>query len=381
MLAHSPPLPLVIDYFAENGVITTEEEGIIIALEQRDRVRRIRLFPNPQKLVMAIDGEYPVLEYLIITADDNSTGTALMLPEAFQAPHLRHLTLRGFALPIESRLLTTAMGLITLSLYMVPYAYFRPSTLLQWVSLMPQLETLVIDTLFPIPNQDVESQLMHTPITTHVTLPNLRWFAFQGDSAYLEEVVRRIITPRLEVFSIEFYKQLTYSVPRLVQFMNTTKFDSAKFEFSSKQISVEFYFREEAKTNTLTIYVYCSHLDWQVSSVAQLFNSLSQMFSAVEYLTLEQKVHSQPSDEHNEVNRTVWRRLLTSFGNVKTLRVDDGLVKELSRCLRQDGEEHASELLPELKELRYSGRGNADGFTSFIEARQNAGRPVALMCH
>jgi hypothetical protein len=381
MLAHSPPLPLVIDYFAENGDITTEEEGIIIALEQRDRVRRIRLFPNPQKLVMAIDGEYPVLEYLIITADDNSTGTALMLPEAFQAPHLRHLTLRGFALPIESRLLTTAMGLITLSLYMVPYAYFRPSTLLQWVSLMPQLETLVIDTLFPIPNQDVESQLMHTPITTHVTLPNLRWFAFQGDSAYLEEVVRRIITPRLEVFSIEFYKQLTYSVPRLVQFMNTTKFDSAKFEFSGKQISVEFYFREEAKTNTLTIYVYCSHLDWQVSSVAQLFNSLSQMFSAVEYLTLEQKVHSQPSDEHNEVNRTVWRRLLTSFGNVKTLRVDDGLVKELSRCLRQDGEEHASELLPELKELRYSGRGNADGFTSFIEARQNAGRPVALMCH
>ena len=383
MLAHSPPLPLVIDYFQEDGDITREEEGVVVALEQRDRVRRVRLFPNPQKLIMAFDGEYPVLEYLTITAEDNSTGTALMLPETFQAPNLRHLTLTGFALPIESRLLTTAMGLITLSLYMAPSTYFRPSTLLQWISFMPQLETLVIDSLFPIPNQDVESQLMHTPITTHVTLPNLRSFSFQGGSAYLEEVVRRIITPRLEEFSIEFYEQLTYSVPRLVQFMNTTKFDGANFEFSSNQISVEFYFRGDAKPNTLTIYVNCSHLNWQVSSVAQLFDSLSQMFSAVEYLTLEQEVRSRPSDEHNEVNRgTVWRRLLTSFGNVKTLLVDDDrLVKELSRCLRQDGEEHASELLPELKELRYSGRGNADKFTSFIEARQNAGRPVTLICH
>jgi hypothetical protein len=45
MLAHSPPLPLVIDYEddGEDTVITAEdEEAIILALEQRDRVRRIR---------------------------------------------------------------------------------------------------------------------------------------------------------------------------------------------------------------------------------------------------------------------------------------------------------------------------------------------------
>ena len=330
---------------------------------------------------MAIDGEYAMLEYLIIVTEDDVTGTALMLPESFRAPHLRHLTLKGFAFPMESRLLTTAVGLITLSLYMVESACFRPSTLLQWISYMPQLERLMVDSLFPIPNRDEESQPVHTPIMTHVTLPNLRWFAFLGGSAYLEEIISRIITPRLEEFSIEFHKQLTHSVPRLVQFMNTTKFDSAKFAFSSKQISVKFYFREEVKTNTLSIYVYCSHLDWQVSSVAQLFNSLGQIFSAVEYLTLKQEVYIQSSDELNEVNRTVWRRLLRSFSNVKTLRVDDGLVEELSRCLRQDGEEHPLELLPELQKLTYCGRGNADGLTSFIEARQNSGRPVDLMCH
>jgi hypothetical protein len=38
------------------------------------------------------------------------------------------------------------------------------------------------------------------------------------------------------------------------------------------------------------------------------------------------------------------------------------------------------ELLPELQELRYFGsRDTGDAFTSFIDARQNAGRPVTLV--
>ena len=43
MLAHSPPLPLVLGYFTKNRSLTTEdEEGIILALKQRDRVHRVR---------------------------------------------------------------------------------------------------------------------------------------------------------------------------------------------------------------------------------------------------------------------------------------------------------------------------------------------------
>jgi hypothetical protein len=65
---------------------------------------------------------------------------------------------------------------------------------------------------------------------------------------------------------------------------------------------------------------------------------------------------------------------------VKTLRIEDGLVRELSRCLPSEDGEHPLELLPELQELRYSGRGNVnDAFTSFIDARKNAGRPVSLV--
>jgi hypothetical protein len=100
----------------------------------------------------------------------------------------------------------------------------------------------------------------------------------------------------------------------------------------------------------------------------------------VEHLTLVHGLHTRSSEEHNEIDRTEWRKLLRSFSNVKTLCIEDGLVMELSRCLRLDDGEHPLELLPELQELTYPASSKADdAFTSFIDGRQNAGRFVILI--
>ena len=65
---------------------------------------------------------------------------------------------------------------------------------------------------------------------------------------------------------------------------------------------------------------------------------------------------------------------------MKTLRIYNGLVEQLSRCLELEDGEFPSELLPELQELTYSRSGDTgDTFTSFIDARRNAGRPVAVV--
>ncbi|KAN0114145.1 hypothetical protein V8E52_006943 [Russula decolorans] len=100
----------------------------------------------------------------------------------------------------------------------------------------------------------------------------------------------------------------------------------------------------------------CWHLDWEVSSVAQIPNALSQVFFAVERLTLRHEVHTQASEEHDDVDRIEWRNLLRLFINVKTLRVrvEDGLVKEFSRYLRLDDGELPLEPLTKLQELRKS---------------------------
>jgi hypothetical protein len=386
MLAHSPPLPLVVDYSEENKDITEDEDGAVLALKQRDRVHRVRLgmpVMSLRKLISVMDEEYPNLEYLIIGPPNEDRSS--ILPETLQAPNLRHLTLIGFALPIGSRLLTTAVGLVSLCLIMNnPSAYFNPNALLHWLSFMPQLETLVISFFLSVPHREIERQLTRTPIITPVTLPNLHYFRFHGVSAYLEALVHRVTTPCLEKLNIGFYNQLTFSVPRLLQFINTTanlRFDIAEFSFYDDRVYVEVCPAEDVKMKTaFTINVDCWHLDWQVSSIAQIYNSLSHLFSGVEHLTLEYEVHRFSSEEHNEVDCTEWRKLLRSFRNVKTLRIGDGLVEQLSRCLELEDGELPLELLPELQELTYSRSGDTgDAFTSFIDARQIAGHPVTVI--
>jgi len=99
MLTNPPPLPLAINYFDEIRELTTQDEGgILFALQRRRRIRCVRLcIPVSilQKVILAIDGEFPILECLIIKslADDKS----MTLPETFQAPLLRRLILRNLS--------------------------------------------------------------------------------------------------------------------------------------------------------------------------------------------------------------------------------------------------------------------------------------------
>ena len=388
MLACSPPLPLVIDF--ENRDITAEEErGTILALQRRDRVRRIR-FDLPvwklQKLIKAIDGEYPILEYLILMVPLEDKRMALTLPDTLQTPRLRHLLIDG-PISIRPPLLGTVGGLVNLYLALFhPSTYIQPAALLQSLSLMPQLEMLLIYLYFyfDVPDGNVETQLMHTPIVAHATLLNLRFFALQALSAYSEAVLSRITASHLQNFQLCYPMQPTFSVPQLMRFMERTenlKFDRAKFHFEGKRVYVGANPPEKnVSLDVFSIIVHCWPLDSQVSSLAQIFDALGPRFSVVEHLTLAHQVHSLSSEEHNEVDRTEWRKFLRSFSNVKTLRVRRGLVEKLSRCLRLDDGEHPLEVLPELEELTYSGSGNAnDAFSSFIDARQNAGRPVTLI--
>jgi hypothetical protein len=86
MLAHSPPLPLVVDYVGQEHEVTAEdEERILLALQRRSRIRRIRLWipaSNIRKLVVAISGDFPMLEYLYI----EPLNEGVIPPVTFRAP-------------------------------------------------------------------------------------------------------------------------------------------------------------------------------------------------------------------------------------------------------------------------------------------------------
>jgi hypothetical protein len=188
--------------------------------------------------------------------------------------------------------------------------------------------------------------------------------------------------PLLETLLIRFFNQLNFSVPWLLQFMRATKFlifQSAKFVFYHEAVVVLCYSHEGARLANFFFEVTCGHLDWQVSSVAQIFNVLSPLFSKVVDLTLDYREHTLSSEWHNQADRTQWRELLGSFRDVKTLRVHDGLVGEVSRSLQSDGEPPL-EILPELKELICPARSvNEKTFAPVIQEREEAGQPVNLI--
>ena len=116
MLAHSPPLPLIIDHDYENDELAAkDEEGILLALRHHDRICRINLkmpAPSLQKLITALNMEFPVLEYLYIAPPAKyDRNFRLILPPTFEAPQLRLLILNHFSSPIKSPLLKTSIGI------------------------------------------------------------------------------------------------------------------------------------------------------------------------------------------------------------------------------------------------------------------------------
>jgi hypothetical protein len=127
------------------------------------------------------------------------------------------------------------------------------------------------------------------PTTTHITLPNLDTFIFWGVSAYLEELLPYMTAPVLQALSLRFFTQLSYSVPRLLQFMTTTEgfiFGHSEFIFQPRAAMAYIYPSVDAKLYTLYVEVIGRHLDWQISSMAQIFNLLSPLFTAVVVLVL-----------------------------------------------------------------------------------------------
>jgi hypothetical protein len=96
-------------------------------------------------------------------------------------------------------------------------------------------------------------------------------------------------------------------------------------------------------------------------------------------LILDYREHVLSSEMHNEVDPRLWREFLRSFRNVEILRVHKGLVGEVSRSLRLDGDQPL-ELLPELKELVCpTGSVEDKSFSSFIHDREVAVQPVKLI--
>jgi hypothetical protein len=224
---------------------------------------------------------------------------------------------------------------------------------------------------------------------THATLPNLHMFFFRGNNAYFEGLLEWITAPVLGSLQVWLFHQLTFPVPQLSEFLQTSQnlqnFTVHSFEITFQRDFGAFCaFSHEENRRPFQLLTWCKHFDWQIVAIAQIIRTLSPVLSIVENLKVIYLEHNLLPEWHNEVDRTQWRELLSLFINVKklTLYVPNGLVMELPRSLCSEDGEDSMALFPNLQELQYSANGSdtRDALAPFINERQTAGHPVRLTC-
>jgi hypothetical protein len=382
MLAHSPPLPLIIYYhrnYDQPKITARDQSDILLALSHRDRVRRISFMLSASNLgrsIMAMGGKFPILERMFI--DSLEPRATLAFPLSFQAPNLRHLGLwLAVSLLTGSPSLTTTAGLVSLRLGDDPPSIqFPPSHILTWLSIMPRLESLEVAFYYHLPHRYVERESAHTP---NITLSKLHEFIFVGTSEYLEGLVSRISAPSLCTIRLHLSDQLTFTTLSLLRFMKKSQylnFNAVKLVFDRNFI--EFNLSSSSKVSVLELRMMYGHLGLQVPCALQILTTFSSALSVVEQVMLGYRTFG-PSVLPNTIDRAQWREVLRPFGNAKILFVQKGLVTEISRSLQSDDGELPLGILPNLKEVGYSGESYAqDALTGFVDERQEAGHPVKL---
>ena len=372
-----PPFPIIIArYFWD--LDDSGQDNIIAALEHHDRVISIDLECQNLFLVekfSAVTQEpFPVLTDLVLRSSDE---IAPVLHEEFlggSAPRLRRISLENIPFLAFPKLALSATHLSTLFLGNIPIAgYISPEAMATCLAMLPSLEYLYIR--FRSPRSRPE-QIGFPPLTRAV-LPALLYFDFKGVSEYLEDLVARIDTPKIERLEIELFMDLMFHIPQLHKFIACQKwqFDRAVITFFSSVIKIVLTSSDRA----MELMIGCKEPDWQAESVARVCSQLSPLLSHVEQLDIREHT---PGDTQrgNGIHPTQLLDLFHPFLAVQDLRIYHDLRPLVARALQDLTGESAAEVLPTLRTIVFYGPSLSgsiqEDMQPFIIARRHSDHPV-----
>ena len=373
-----PTLPAV----DKNGV-----ENIIAAFECRDRISNIVIYyirgPELKTLVNLLCEPLPVLTRFYLHSSDESVP---VLPETFlggSAPRLQSFQLTGIPFPSFPKFILHFTHIVLLLLSDIPKSgYISPEVMATSLTALPHLKLLSIGFRSP-PSGLLQ---LSPPHLTRVTLPALSYLIFSGASEYFEDFVARIDTPRLTSLKITFFMDLIFDIPRLRNFINHTEglkpFNQAAIEFSNWMIRIvfgpgsppQFEFKLEIR---------CERLDWQLSSMTQIFSEQLPLLSYVEQLELREfRGEGFEWKDDPDMDSAQWLELFRLFVTAQSLHVSERLVSPVARALQDLTEQTATEVLPVLgtlflEGLQPSGPGH-EAMKPFDTARQLSQQPVRI---
>ncbi|KAF8483353.1 hypothetical protein DFH94DRAFT_689846 [Russula ochroleuca] len=386
-----PAFPLVIlgNVFDTSGV-----NNIIAVLERSDRVCQIDLdfVPSSQleKVSVAMQEPFPELTSLKLRSGDENDATVLVLPDSFlggPAPRLRELWLSRIPLPGLPKLILSATHLVDLSLSDIPHSgFFSPEAMVAALSTLTSLE--IFQLRFQSPQSRPHRASRRPPPLTRSVLPVLSQLIFEGVSEYLDDLAARIDTPRLERLYIDFFNQIVFDTPQLVQFICRAQMlkilEKARLTCSVDAARVMLSQQAPSYSPFIYVEVPCRELDWQISSLEQVFTLCLPPFSTLEdlYIDEDPDPDRKPDWQQDNIENSLWLELLNPFTTVKNLYISEEFVRRIVPALQELVGGRTTGLLPALQNVFLEGlqpSGSVqEGIGHFTAMRRATGHPVAV---
>ena len=338
-----PAFPIVVDY---NGLELppSDEDSVLAALEHPDRVHQVKLTVTSslwRKMSTIMQGPFPALTYLSIFSVDRDVP---ILPGGFlggSAPCLREILLCGIPIPTLSTIFSSASDLVELMLLDIPQTgYISPAAMVACLALLPKLENLTIG----FHSQTLESHVDQINLLpeARIVLPALISFSFEGECAYLEDLVARFDTPRLDSIDITYHNLDDFSVPQLSEFISRpdlklSRLREAEIYFDDSGI-ISFYFGHAVDPDEYAFAIHislCEGIADQVWGMAQVLNQIAGVLSEVVRLDIKSEPEWRVEDDDN-MDDIEWLELLLPFPAVETLRIGSkDIAESVARTLEQ----------------------------------------------
>ncbi len=379
-----PALPLLI----QGGHSETEVDEIIPKLRHSNRISEICLkcftILQIENVWAAMQVPFPELESLHLS---NAVQSVPVLPDSFlggSAPRLRYLALDAIPFPGLPNLLLSATHLTYLYLYDIPHSgYISPEAMATCLSILTNLERLLLE--FESPQSSPDQENRRSPLPTRSILPTLTSFRFKGAYEYLEDLVSRIDSPRLDWLSTTFFNDIDYNIPELNQFISRTPalgaYNEARLIFHRHEALVSLHQSNEQSGPRIEVQISCQVSDWQLSSLAQICTLSLHLFSTMENLHIDEARYSPPNWK-DDIENTEWLDLLLPFTTVKNLYLSKQFAPRVAPALQELTGGRTTEALPNLQNLFLEGFQPSElvheGIGKFISARQLTNHPVAI---
>ena len=375
-----PNLPLIIQC---DLIRIGHIDNIVAVLERNNRVCQISLpevsSSELEKVSAAMQVPFPELTRLILSSKEKPVA---VLPDSFlggSGPRLQYISFYGIPFPGLPKLLLSATHLADLRLFNIPHSgYIPPEEMVTILSTLLSLGHLLLQFQSPRSCPDRESR--RPPPQSRFVLPVLRHFQFKGATEYLDDLVACIDAPRLDNFGIEFFNDIVFDTPQLIEFISRTPtlldaLDSADVSFGGLVPGASVRFSSE-HFQRIDVHISCGGLDWQVSSVEQVCTSCLPFIFTLETLYITAGQYGRP-EQNDNVENTQWLELLHPFTAVKKLYLSEEVARRFVPALKELEGGSTTEVLPALENIFLEGS-VLEGIGQFAVTRQVAGHSIAV---